>query len=67
VCAKLKLFVWSEFCPGYSKGLAFAVAESEEEAMELIREKHGCEPHSWGELEVLPLDRKVVRYVCECY
>ena len=62
----LKLFVWTEFCPGETEGLAFAVAESEEEAMELVRKAHGDEPYSWGVLEVHSLDHKLVRFVCEC-
>jgi len=32
----LKLFVWDNFCPDYSPGVAFAIAESEQQAKEMI-------------------------------
>ena len=34
--AKLKLFVWTRFCPDYTSGLAFAIAKDELEARRLI-------------------------------
>lgn len=33
---KLKLYVWEEYAPDWSDGLAFAIAESEEKAIELL-------------------------------
>jgi hypothetical protein len=33
---KLYLFVWSEFAPDYSSGLAFAIATAEAKARKLI-------------------------------
>lgn len=33
---KLKLYVWAEFEPNYTDGLAFAIAETEDEARSLV-------------------------------
>ena len=60
---ELKLFVWSGFCPDYSSGLAFAIAENEEEAKKLVRKEYGGEPYSWGTLEVKSLAKKTSYYV----
>jgi hypothetical protein len=48
----LRLFVWSGFCPDYTNGLAFAVAESIEQAQELVTKENGYEPFEWGTLQV---------------
>lgn len=45
---RLKLYVWDEFNPDWSDGLAFAIAESEEKAKEGIEEKIGFPPSDWG-------------------
>ena len=34
--SKLKLFVWTEFSPDYTSGLAFAIAKDEPEARKLV-------------------------------
>jgi hypothetical protein len=60
---KLKLYVWTDFCPDYSGGLAFAIASDELEAKRLIVEKFGYEPWSWGELSVRSLTKKTAQYV----
>lgn len=61
---ELKLFVWTEFEPDYTDGLAFAIAETEEEAKELvIKEKYGSVPRKWGNLEILSLNEKTARSV----
>lgn len=61
---KLKLFVWTEFWPDGTNGMAFAIAETEEEArMLIIEECDGIEPPDWGTLEVCSLDDKVAREV----
>lgn len=49
---KLKLFVWQGFCPDYTSGLAVAVAETEEQARELVCKFNGREPYEWGTLEI---------------
>jgi len=59
----MKLFIWTEFSPDYSSGLAFAIAKDQKEAMEMIEKEHGVEVSDWGILEVRPLTRKVARAV----
>lgn len=59
----MKIFIWTEFSPDYTSGLAFAIAESEKEARELVIEHHGFCPSEWGVLEVRELDSPVARSV----
>lgn len=61
--AKLQLYIWTEFSPDYTSGLAFAIAENEAEAKKLIEEDLTYEPYQWGELEVRPINQKVGRAV----
>jgi hypothetical protein len=49
---KLKIYVWTGFCPDYTSGLAVALASDETEARELVTKTHGYEPYYWGTLEV---------------
>jgi hypothetical protein len=60
---RLKLFVWEGFCPDYTSGLAFAIAENESEARKLIKKKRGCEPYEWGELSIYPLTKRIAKSV----
>ena len=55
----LKLFVWTDFSPDYIGGLAFAIAETESEAKELILKERGYEVYDWdwGTLEVKPISK----------
>lgn len=57
---RLRLFVWTGFSPDYTSGLAFAIAEDETEARELVKKNNGYSPYSWGILEILPLNKKTV-------
>jgi hypothetical protein len=50
--SKLKLFVWTEFCPGYTPGLAFALAYTKAEAKAAVVAIYGCEPSEWGKCRV---------------
>jgi hypothetical protein len=52
---KLMLYVWPKFAPDYTDGLAFAVAESEEQARELVSLVKGYTPKDWGPCIVYPL------------
>ena len=52
---KLKLFVWTGFCPDWSGGLAFAIAETETEAQEMVVKEYGLGVYEWGELEITPI------------
>ena len=49
---KLKLYVWTEFCPDWRGGLAFAIANSEAEAKAMVIDEYGMEPYCWGNLMV---------------
>ena len=63
----MKLFVWREYMPNYSGGLAVAIAENELEARKLVK-RYGCAcawgddwgelGDDWGELTVYPLTSK---------
>ena len=54
----LKLFVWTNFSPDYTAGLAFAIAKDETDARKQIESKRGYEVYSWGDLTIHPLTRK---------
>ena len=59
---KLKIFVWPHFEP-YTNGLAFAIAETAEEAQKMIEDEYG--PFStWGEAQELPIE-KMAWAVCD--
>ncbi|GAG27365.1 unnamed protein product [marine sediment metagenome] len=59
----LKLFIWTEFCPDYTSGLAFAIAKDETDARKLIEEERGFNVYEWGNLEIKPLSRRIARSV----
>jgi hypothetical protein len=59
----LKLFVWTDFCPDYTGGLAVAIAKDIEEAQQLIVKHRGFEVYSWGNLHVYPLTKKMAECV----
>lgn len=59
----MKLFVWTNFSPDYTGGLAFAVAENVADAIARVIEYHGYNPSEWGTLEILPLDTPVARSI----
>lgn len=60
---KLKLFIWTDFCPDYTSGLAFAIAKSETEARRMITKEKGYDIYQWGDLEIRRLTWKVARAV----
>jgi len=65
---ELKLFVFEGFCPDYTNGLAFAIAEDEIEARNMIqkdREERGDGSHvyDWGEITMHPIIQKIARSV----
>lgn len=63
----MKLFIWSEFCPDWRGGLAFAIAKDEEDAKKQIVKIMGPETTikegDWGPLEIKPLTRRIARAV----
>ena len=54
---KLKLYVFTDFCPDYTCGLAFALANDEVEARNQIAAQHGWHPADWGNIHILPLNQ----------
>lgn len=55
---ELKLYVWTEFCPDYTNGLAFAIASSQKEAMDKIKDNHSY-IHRWGNLTIHELNEEI--------
>lgn len=51
----LKLFVWENFNPDYSDGLAFAIAENINQAQELVIAKKGHNLSNWGIVKEFPI------------
>lgn len=52
----LRLFVWTDFCSAYTRGVAFAIAHTTEEAMAHIKSRTCREPNAWGTLSIHPLN-----------
>ena len=64
--SKLKLFVWTDFNPDWTSGLAFAIAKDEKEARKMIIKLYSQgnhEPYNWGTLTIHPLTKKICDYV----
>lgn len=59
----MRLFVWDEFEPDYYDGLAFAVAESLEEAQALINNSRGRPVSEWGPVQEFDLSSKISFHV----
>ena len=55
---KLRLFIWTDYAPNYTGGLAFAIAKNETDARKQVIKKTGYEPDSWGDLKIKPLTRR---------
>lgn len=55
---ELKLYVWEEFCPDYSDGLAVAIASTMEEAQEEVQKILGFTAYEWGPVQVFPIGKK---------
>ena len=61
---RLKLFVWTHFCPDCTDGLAFAIARDEQEAQAMIEKEYGGLPiREWGYLNIYPTSRKIAACV----
>lgn len=61
--ARLKLFIWTDFSPDYTGGLAFAIAKDETEAKKLVEKDRGYGVYTWGDLEIKPISRRIARSV----
>jgi hypothetical protein len=57
------LFVWTYFCPPYTDGMAFAIAETEEAAEQLISSKRETVSSLWGPVERHPVTDAVAFFV----
>ena len=59
----MKLYLWKEFQFQYTSGLAFAIAESEDEAIKLVKAEfiktEYSEPWNWGPLTVHDVDSPI--------
>lgn len=62
---KLQLYVWTDFEEDFTAGLAFAIARSEEEAKQMVRDDAGWpdKERRWGTLHVLPINKPVTFHV----
>lgn len=62
-----KLFVWPSFAPDNCFGLAFAIADTVQEAQDRIAKNHaeryGFVPCDWGEVEVCPVTESTSFFV----
>lgn len=61
--ATLRLFVWTDFSPDYTSGLAFAIAKDETDARKQITKQRGYEVYTWGDLKIYPLTKRIARCV----
>ena len=52
------MYVWKDFSPDYTSGLAVAIALSESDARKQVIKAHGYDSSSWGEVEVYSLNKK---------
>ena len=61
--SNLKLFIWTGYDPDYSGGLAFAIAEDERSARELVEKERDLPfpVREWGILEVKSVDKPIAR------
>jgi hypothetical protein len=60
---RLRLYVWEGFCPDYTGGLAFAIAEDETTARKLVEKRRGSPVYEWGTLRIYPLTKRIARCV----
>ncbi len=63
----MRLYVWENYCPDYTSGLAIALANSLGEAKNLIRKEYnfgfgvGCAGYEpkWGEFKTYAIDSPI--------
>lgn len=60
---RLKFYVWTDFCPDYTSGLAVAIAYDESQARKLVQDSYGGEPYDWGKLNVYDIE---LQAFCVC-
>lgn len=57
----MNLYIWTEYCPDYYGGLAFAIAKNENDARKLVEIERGFPVSNWGVLEIRPLNKPIAR------
>ncbi len=62
---ELFIFVWDQFCPNYTDGLAFAIAETVDQAQKLVSQScyYGVEEDDWGRVKKFPLTKPIAFWV----
>ena len=60
---ELFLFVWTEFCTDFTDGLAFAIAETVEQAQKLIERHRGYCVTDWGRVQQFPVTGPIAFHV----
>ncbi len=56
---ELFMFVWDQFCSDYTNGLAVAIAETVEQAQELIEQRRGYQVYDWGPVKQFPVTEPI--------
>lgn len=58
---EFKVYVWLQYRPDYKDGLAVAVAQSLQEAIDKVVSQSGLEydPHEWGPVEVYAIRKSM--------
>lgn len=57
--SELRLFVWDEYAPDYTSGLAFAIAPNIQEAIKMVIEATGYEVSDWGQCSEYPINQPI--------
>ena len=52
----MNVYIWRQFAPDYSNGLAVAIAADEAKAQSLVIDQMQYSPSDWGPVEVYSLD-----------
>ena len=66
--AKLKIFIWENYCPDWADGLAFVIARTQKQANKILQEKEGQHmsyPERWGKCKVYALDDPHTEGLCK--
>lgn len=60
---ELCMFVWEQFNPDYTDGLAVAITETVEQAQKLIEQSRGYEVDEWGPVQKFPVTKPIAFWV----
>lgn len=59
-----KLYVWNQFYRDHLDGIAFAIADNETQAREMIINLHGHNSMDWGPLTIMPVNKAAAGSRC---